>query len=87
MVTNNANSELIERDIEHLIHPLHSRKVQGNAQVWSHGEGHMLVNANGERFIDGLSGLWNNTAGNGRKELADAAQQQMMKMGFLRLRR
>jgi adenosylmethionine-8-amino-7-oxononanoate aminotransferase len=82
MPTNNTNSALVERDIEHLIHPLHNRKLHGGAQVWVRGEGHMLVNANGEKYIDGLSGLWNNTAGNGRKELADAAYKQMMEMGF-----
>ena len=72
MATNDTNAALVDRDIEHLIHPLHNRKLHGGAHVWTHGEGHMLVNANGEKFIDGLSGLWNNTAGNGRKELADA---------------
>jgi adenosylmethionine-8-amino-7-oxononanoate aminotransferase len=82
MPTNNTNTALVERDIEHLIHPLHNRKLHGGAQVWVRGEGHMLVNANGEKYIDGLSGLWNNTAGNGRKELADAAYKQMMEMGF-----
>jgi len=82
MPANNTNTALIERDIEHLIHPLHNRKLHGGAQVWVRGEGHMLINANGEKYIDGLSGLWNNTAGNGRKELADAAHKQMMEMGF-----
>jgi adenosylmethionine-8-amino-7-oxononanoate aminotransferase len=82
MPTNNTNTALVERDIEHLIHPLHNRKLHGAAQVWVRGEGHLLVNANGEKYIDGLSGLWTNTAGNGRKELADAAHKQMMEMGF-----
>jgi len=83
MATNNANTALVERDIEHLIHPLHNRKLHGAARVWVRGEGHMLVDANGDRYIDGLSGLWNNTAGNGRKELAEAAHRQMMEMGFV----
>ena len=82
MAANDTNAALIQRDIDHLIHPLNNRKLHASAQVWTHGEGHMLVNANGEKFIDGLSGLWNNTAGNGRKELADAAQKQMLQMGF-----
>jgi adenosylmethionine-8-amino-7-oxononanoate aminotransferase len=82
MAVNNANAALVERDIEHLIHPLHNRTLHGHAHVWVRGEGHLLVNANGERYIDGLSGLWNNTAGNGVKALADAAHQQMLTMGF-----
>ena len=82
MAVNNTNAALVERDIEHLIHPLHNRALHGNARVWVRGEGHMLVDANGEKFIDGLSGLWNNTAGNGVKALADAAHKQMLEMGF-----
>jgi adenosylmethionine-8-amino-7-oxononanoate aminotransferase len=82
MAVNNANAALVERDIEHLIHPLHNRTLHGNAHVWVRGEGHLLVNANGEKYIDGLSGLWNNTAGNGVKALADAAHEQMLTMGF-----
>ena len=82
MASNNANTALVERDVEHLIHPLHNRTLHGSAQVWVRGEGHLLVNADGEKFIDGLAGLWNNTAGNGRQELADAAYRQMLEMGF-----
>ena len=81
-MSNDANAALIDRDGAHLIHPLHSRAVHTSAKVWVGGQGHLLEDANGEQYIDGLSGLWNNTAGNGRSELADAAHQQMLTMGF-----
>ena len=63
----------IERDQAHLVHPLHSPEVHETARVWVRGEGAYLIDSEGKRFIDGLSGLWNNTAGNGRHELSDAA--------------
>lgn len=79
---NNAESALIERDIAHLIHPLHNRKAHAGGKVWVGGEGAFLVDANGERFIDGLSGLWNNTAGNGRRELIDAGAKQLASLAY-----
>jgi len=73
---------LVSRDAAHLVHPLHNPSAHSGARVWVGGEGAYLVDADGNRFIDCLSGLWNNTAGNGRTELADAAARQMRQMGF-----
>ena len=81
-MTNDVNAALIERDQSHLIHPLHSSPLHSNGRVWTRGEGAMLFDANGDAFIDGLAGLWNNTCGNGRKELADAAAAQMNELGY-----
>ena len=79
---NNTETALLHRDEAHLIHPLHSAKGHIGGKVWVGGEGAFLIDANGDRFIDGLSGLWNNTAGNGRTELADAAHQQMIELAY-----
>jgi len=81
-MSNDAEAALIERDAAHLIHPLHSRPAHAQGKVWTGGEGAYLVDANGDRFIDGLSGLWNNTAGNGRTELVDAAARQMRELAY-----
>jgi adenosylmethionine-8-amino-7-oxononanoate aminotransferase len=79
---NDAQSVLLERDAAHLIHPLHLAAGHTSGKVWSGGEGEFLIDANGDRYIDGLSGLWNNTAGNGRRELADAASKQMLDLAY-----
>jgi adenosylmethionine-8-amino-7-oxononanoate aminotransferase len=79
---NNTETSLLHRDAAHLIHPLHSPKGHVGGKVWVGGKGAFLIDANGDRFIDGLSGLWNNTAGNGRSELADAAHQQMTDLAY-----
>jgi putrescine---pyruvate transaminase len=71
-------AELLERDLAHLIHPLHNRKLHSQAgHVWVKGEGALLTDADGREFIDALSGLWNVVAGHGRRELVEAAAQQM----------
>ncbi len=79
---NDTETVMIERDAAHLIHPLHNPAAHAGGKVWVGGEGEILIDANGGRFIDGLSGLWNNTAGNGRRELAEAAYKQMQEMAY-----
>jgi putrescine---pyruvate transaminase len=75
-------SALLDRDLAHLIHPLHNRSQQIGAHVWVKGEGAVLTDADGKEYIDGLSGLWNVAAGHGRKELAAAASKQMETLAF-----
>ena len=77
-----TKNELLARDCDHLIHPLHSPSAHRQGHVWVSGEGAVLVDADGREYLDGLSGLWNVVIGHGRKELADAAQRQMEELGY-----
>ena len=77
-----TKAELLERDQAHLIHPLHNRQLHAKGHVWVKGEGAILTDADGKQFIDGLSGLWNMVAGHGRKELAEAAAQQIETLAY-----
>lgn len=81
-MNNDAETTLLQRDTAHLIHPLHSPATHATGKVWTGGEGAFLIDANGDRYIDCLSGLWNNTAGNGRTELIEAATAQMRQLAF-----
>jgi adenosylmethionine-8-amino-7-oxononanoate aminotransferase len=73
---------LVETDQRYLIHPLHHAKDHESPIVVVEGRGEMLIDADGKKYIDGLSSLWNVNAGHGRKELADAAAAQMAKLAF-----
>ncbi len=77
-----SKSELLARDLAHLIHPLHTPALHQNAHVWVRGEGARLFDADGKEYIDGLSGLWNVNVGHGRRELAQAAYDQMATLGY-----
>jgi len=77
-----SNSALVEKDQEHMIHPLHQNAAHANAKVWVKAEGSHLIDADGNRFIDGLSCLWNVSLGHGRQPLVDAASKQMKEMAF-----
>ena len=79
---NVANADLLSADRQHLIHPLHHTASHADGRVWVRGEGAYLYDADGGRFIDGLSCLWNVSAGHGRAELAAAAAAQMRELAF-----
>ena len=50
--------------------------------VWVRGHGAILVDADGKEYIDGLAGLWNVVLGHGRRELADAAREQLETLAY-----
>ncbi len=76
------NSALLSEDVNHLIHPLHVAGGHNNAKIWTGGHGAILVDSEGKEYIDGLAGLWNNTAGHGCQPLIDAATQQMTQLAY-----
>ena len=77
-----VKAALLERDAEHLIHPIHSAPVVAAGHVWVRGEGARLFDADGRDYVDALSGLWNVFVGHGRRELADAAARQMRELAY-----
>ncbi len=77
-----TNAALLQQDQAHMIHPLHHSGGHASGRVWVSGEGSYLIDADGNRFIDGLSSLWHVNAGHGRQERVDAATAQMQKVAF-----
>jgi len=83
--TVDLKSELIELDKKHFLHPTSSPKMQrdnGAAFIFTEGNGIYLNEISGEKFIDGMSSLWNVNIGHGRKELGAVAHEQMDKLAF-----
>jgi adenosylmethionine-8-amino-7-oxononanoate aminotransferase len=72
----------IDRDLASLIRPQHDVAVQRSARVWVRGRGAILIDADGKEYIDGLAGLWNVVLGHGRRELAEAARDQMETLAY-----
>jgi adenosylmethionine-8-amino-7-oxononanoate aminotransferase len=77
--------ELIALDEAHLIHPQHNPSAHAAAGpvVLVSGRGAMLQDAHGREYIDGLSQLWNVNVGHGRRELAEAAAEQISQIAFV----
>ena len=71
-------------DSAHFIHPFtdHGDLSTRGARVITRAEDIYVWDSEGKKILDGMSGLWCVNAGYGRKELADAAYQQMMALPF-----
>src|SRR5262245_27345945 len=84
MTTNALDIEKIKAaDYAHLVHPLFHPADQKDPFVWVKGEGAILQSADGKQYIDGLSGLWNVSLGQGRKDLAAAGARQMEQLAYV----
>ncbi|HZQ08331.1 MAG TPA: aspartate aminotransferase family protein [Anaerolineae bacterium] len=75
-------TEAIQLDHEHLIHPLQHPNFHREPKIWVKGRGALIYDAEGREYIDGLAGLWNVNVGHGRKELAQAAYDQMSAIAY-----
>src|SRR5690242_14406359 len=73
---------LVERDRANLIHSQFNPADQANTLVYTKGDGAILTDARGRDYIDGLSSLWNVAVGHGRRELGEAAAEQMGTLGY-----
>lgn len=82
MKAKSENHSLVEKDQQHLWHALY-RDVDGvNPMIVSSGDGSWFYDIDGNRYFDGVSGLWCLNLGHGRKEIADAAAAQMMRLSY-----
>ena len=77
-----TSSEKIKSDQAHLLHPLHHPTAHQQPKVWVEGRGAIVKDAEGGEYIDGLAGLWNVNVGHGRRELAQAAMEQMSTLAY-----
>lgn len=79
-----STAELQALDSAHFLHPFtdHKGLSAKGARVITHAEGIYVWDSEGKKILDAMSGLWCVNAGYGRRELADAAQAQMLKLPF-----
>lgn len=72
------------QDSAHFIHPFtdHGDLATRGARVVTKAENIYVWDSEGHRILDAMSGLWCVNAGYGRKELADAAYQQLMTLPY-----
>ncbi len=87
MDTENLNTEgLAEKDGRYVWHAM-SRLNPGSQQtsppmMVAEGSGAWISDTEGNRYLDGMSGLWCVNVGYGREELARAAYEQLQKLPY-----
>lgn len=79
-----STREIQDLDSAHFLHPFTDYKdlATRGARVITKAEGIYVWDSEGAKMLDAMSGLWCVNVGYGRKELADAAYQQMMTLPF-----
>jgi putrescine aminotransferase len=71
-------------DAAHHLHPFTDHAALGRAgtRLITRADGVYLYEADGRQLLDGMSGLWCVNLGYGRRELADAAYQQLQELPY-----
>jgi len=73
-----------ELDRRHHLHPFtdHKGLRAKGSRIITRAEGVYLWDSEGNRYLDGMAGLWNVNIGYGRRELADAAHRQLLELPY-----
>lgn len=74
---------LVEKDRENVWHHISAYNEKNRPMVWESGEGAWVTDHEGNRYLDGMSGLWAVNVGYGREELAKAAYDQIKKLAYV----
>ena len=85
MLATDEVSRLYELDRTHWLHPqgdLGSPPGTMPQLMFSHGEGAVLTDVEGRDYVDAMSSLWNVNVGYGRRQLGEAAAEQMSRLAF-----
>jgi adenosylmethionine-8-amino-7-oxononanoate aminotransferase len=78
----NRQGDVAAKDLASLWHPMLQHRGAAPRQIES-ASGCWLVDADGNRLLDAVAGLWCVNAGYGRAELADVAREQMARLPYL----
>ena len=84
MMIKSLQNSSATKDVHALFHPstnLYTHTEQ-ETLVLDRGEGIYVYDIDGNRYIEGLSGLWCNALGFGNEELIEAASVQMRKLSY-----
>jgi adenosylmethionine-8-amino-7-oxononanoate aminotransferase len=73
---------LEERNRQHVWPHISPYRKNSPPMIVEKGEGAWITDSNGNRYLDGMSGLWCVNVGYGREELAKVAYDQLLQMAY-----
>ncbi len=79
-----TTEEWVKADQAHHMHPFtdYEDHARTGSKIVTEAEGVFIRDMDGNEILDGMAGLWCTNVGYGRKELADAAYEQMLKLPY-----
>lgn len=80
-----ANELALQKDRQYLWHNITPYSESAPPMIVESGQGSWVTDLNGQRYLDGMSGLWCVNVGYGRKELAEAAYHQLLQLPYFPL--
>ncbi|WP_227937689.1 aminotransferase [Alkalihalobacillus deserti] len=84
-VKESRKEELVQKDNDHLWHAMHRHSANANPMIAVSGEGSWFTDINGNKYLDGVSGLWCLNLGHGQQEIVQAATNQMAQLSYFPL--
>lgn len=84
VVETRSRSEWQELDRDHYLHPFTDHKdLRGKkSRIITRADGVYIYDADGNKILDGMSGLWCVNVGYGREELVQAAEKQLRELPY-----
>lgn len=79
------NELAIKKDQQYLWHNITPYNEAAPPMIAATGHGSWVTDTSGNRYMDGMSGLWCVNVGYGRKELAEAAYEQLLQLPYFPL--
>ena len=79
-----SGPDLQELDKDHYLHPFtdHKELHEKKSRIITRADGVYIYDADGNKILDGMSGLWCVNSGYGRDEMVDAAAEQMRELPY-----
>jgi taurine-pyruvate aminotransferase len=75
-----SKEEWLDKDRRYVWH--HISPHNDHPMIVVSGEGSWITDSDGNRYLDGMSGLWCVNVGHGREEIAEAAAKQMKTIAY-----
>ena len=72
----------VEKDRRYVWHALSGYDPDASTMVVAQADGAWITDTDGNRYLDGMSGLWCVNVGYGREELARAAYEQLKELPY-----
>ena len=84
VVENRSVEAWQELDLQHYLHPFTDHKDLGDkkSRIITRADGVYIYDADGNKILDGMSGLWCVNIGYGRKEIVQAAERQLSELPY-----